>query len=249
MSNINNVNNQQNNYSNYNSTSKNDKTAKSTAASSTATSTAAAADQITDEVELSSSKAGTNKVYTRDSVRANELKQITQQNLQTLKSMVDKLLSNQGKVSSGLQSSSSSFSFSFDFSYSMLSANSQAGSFNAESFSFNLGFSAESVNSNGYVEIDDATRAEAEAMIGEDGPLGAKQVSQNILDFAKAISGGDPSKIQVLKDAFLKGFNEVAKMFGGKDKMPEVSRKTYDLVMQGFDAWANEGASTAAEDE
>ncbi|MDL2236676.1 hypothetical protein LJC56_02445 [Christensenellaceae bacterium OttesenSCG-928-K19] len=195
---------------------------------------------ITDELELSSQSAKdaapNNKIYTRDTAKANALKQVTQQNLTTLQNMVNKLLGNQNNVSSSLTNISEEF-FSFKFDFSFANGDSEFNfNFNYESYSFSM----EQISANGgMVEIDQATRDEAAGLIGEDGPLGVKQVSQNILDFAKAISGGDPSKIDVLKNAFIKGFDEVANMFGGRDKMPEISQKTYDAVMTGFDAWEN----------
>ena len=64
------------------------------------------------------------------------------------------------------------------------------------------------------LDVDDETRAEAASLIGEDGDLGVNQVSKNILDFAKAASGGDPSKIEELKQAFLKGFSEAERVLG-----------------------------------
>lgn len=87
------------------------------------------------------------------------------------------------------------------------------------------------------VEVDEATRLEAQEMISEDGYYGVKQTSERILNFAKAISGGDPSKIETLRDAVKKGFAEVEKMFGGE--LPQISKDTYDAVMKGFDEWEN----------
>lgn len=87
------------------------------------------------------------------------------------------------------------------------------------------------------VEIDQSTRAEAQALIGPDGPLGVEAVSDQIVDFAKAISGGDKSKLDTLKNAIIKGFNEAERILGG---LPEISRNTYDRIMEKLDHWANE---------
>ncbi len=210
---------------------------KSTGKNKTADTSSAASSDISDIVELSSNKTNsTNKTYTRDSVRANELKAITQQNLTNLQNMVSKLLNNQNKVGKGLSNTTETFfSFKLDASFEM---DGQKVDFwmQYESYSFT------SRNSNGTVNVDQATRDEAASLISEDGPLGVKAVSQNILDFAKAISGGDTSKIETLKAAFIKGFDQVAAMFGGRDKMPGISQKTYDAVMKGFDEWAGVSA-------
>jgi len=88
------------------------------------------------------------------------------------------------------------------------------------------------------VEIDEATRAEAKELVSEDGYFGVKKTTERIMDFAKAISGGDPSKINLLKDAVLKGFKNAEEIWG--DKMPEITKKTYDAVMAEFDKWENE---------
>lgn len=96
------------------------------------------------------------------------------------------------------------------------------------------------------LSIDETARAEAEKMIGEDGEWGVDKTAARILDFAKAISGGDPSKIDLLRNAVEKGFDEAARLWGGD--LPEISQKTYDKVMEGFDAWKN-GETAEAETE
>lgn len=91
----------------------------------------------------------------------------------------------------------------------------------------------------GQVEVDPETAKKAAEEISEDGYWGVKQTSERILSFAKALSGGDPSKAEELRDAFIKGFKEAAKSWG--DELPEISKKTYDAVMEKFDTWAKEG--------
>ncbi len=87
------------------------------------------------------------------------------------------------------------------------------------------------------VEVDEETRLQAKKDIAEDGYYGVKKTSERILDFAKAISGGDPKKIATLRNAVEKGFKAVEDMWGGKDKLPKISYDTYDAVMKGFDEW------------
>ena len=84
--------------------------------------------------------------------------------------------------------------------------------------------------------VDAATKAQAQADIAEDGYWGVEQTSERILDFAKALSGGDPSKVEELREAFEKGFKDATKTWG--DELPEISQKTYDAVMKKFDDWA-----------
>lgn len=88
------------------------------------------------------------------------------------------------------------------------------------------------------IEIDETTRLEAQAMIGEGGPLSPENVSDKIVAFAKAISGGDKSKLDTLKSAIEEGFRQAAHILGGE--LPEISQKTYDLIMEKLDAWEAE---------
>lgn len=86
--------------------------------------------------------------------------------------------------------------------------------------------------------VDEKARAEAEALISEDGELGVKAVSARIVEFAKAISGNDKSKISELKEAIKEGFAESEKALGGV--LPDISKKTYDEIMNQLDKWEKE---------
>ncbi|MGV8906232.1 MAG: hypothetical protein ACOH15_06520 [Acetobacterium sp.] len=88
------------------------------------------------------------------------------------------------------------------------------------------------------VTVDPDTQKAAQDAISEDGYWGANQTSERILDFAKTLSGGDKTKITNLRNAFLEGFEQAKKAFGGE--LPEISQQTYDKVKAGFDAWENE---------
>lgn len=87
--------------------------------------------------------------------------------------------------------------------------------------------------------IDEAARLKAQEEISENGYWGVKQTSERILSFAKALTGGDPSKIEEMRAAFEKGFSQATKAWG--QDLPSISNDTYDAVMKGFDAWAEEG--------
>lgn len=90
--------------------------------------------------------------------------------------------------------------------------------------------------------VDAETKAQAEADIAEDGYWGVEQTSDRILDFAKALSGNDPEKADLLLDAFKKGFEEATKTWG--DELPDISQRTYDAVVEKFENWKN-GTETA----
>lgn len=88
------------------------------------------------------------------------------------------------------------------------------------------------------IVVDSETQAAAQESISEDGYFGVNKTSERIVDFAKALSGGDKSKLEALRNAFKEGFESAKKAFGGE--LPEISQQTYDKVMLGFDDWANE---------
>ena len=90
----------------------------------------------------------------------------------------------------------------------------------------------------GNFTVDAATKAQAQADIAEDGYWGVNQTSDRIIDFAKALCGGDPDKIEEMREAFEKGFKQAEKTWGGE--LPDISKKTYEAVMEKFDAWAAE---------
>lgn len=85
----------------------------------------------------------------------------------------------------------------------------------------------------GNFTVDPATKLQAQQDIAEDGYWGVKQTSSRILDFAKALTGGDPSKIEAMRDAFQKGYEQAEKIWGGE--LPDISKQTYEAVMKGFD--------------
>ncbi len=87
--------------------------------------------------------------------------------------------------------------------------------------------------SSGNFTVDAATKSQAQADIAEDGYWGVSQTSSRILDFATALTGGDPDKIEEMRSAFEKGFKAAEKTWGGK--LPDISQQTYDAVMKGFD--------------
>ena len=99
-----------------------------------------------------------------------------------------------------------------------------------------------SILSSGNFTVDAATKAQAQADIADDGYWGVAQTSQRILDFATALTGGDPSQIEKMRAAFEKGYQKAANTWGGN--LPDISAKTYQAVMDGFDKLAKEAGIT-----
>ena len=94
----------------------------------------------------------------------------------------------------------------------------------------------------GNYTVDPATKAQAQADIAEDGYWGVGQTSDRIIQFATARTGGDPDKIEAMRDAFKKGYAQAEKTWGGS--LPEISQKTYDAVMEKFDKLAADAGLT-----
>lgn len=89
----------------------------------------------------------------------------------------------------------------------------------------------------GNFTVSEAAKAKAQEEISEDGYWGVNQTSDRIVSFAIALSGNDPSKADTLINAFKKGFSEATKTWG--KELPDISKKTYDAVMDKFDKWVN----------
>ena len=84
------------------------------------------------------------------------------------------------------------------------------------------------------VEVDEQARLEVQDLIGPDGILGVEAVSQRIVDFAIALSGGDKSKLGALRKAIDEGFKAAEQVLG---ELPEISKETYNRIMEKLDAW------------
>jgi hypothetical protein len=96
------------------------------------------------------------------------------------------------------------------------------------------------VNLNDF-QVSDEARAKARELTGEDGYFGVKKTTDRIMEFAKALagSGASESTINNLRKGVQAGFDAVAKMYGGFDNLPQVSKDTYDSVMKEFDNWTS----------
>ncbi len=100
----------------------------------------------------------------------------------------------------------------------------------------------------GNYTVDPATKAQAQADIAEDGYWGVEQTSDRIVQFATALTGGDPDKIEEMRAAFQKGYEQAEKTWG--DSLPDISQRTFDAVMEKFDKLAEEaGIKTSVIEE
>ena len=93
-----------------------------------------------------------------------------------------------------------------------------------------------SANQNGLsITLNDIEQAKA--AISEDGEYGVNAVSDRLVEFAKAISGGDKTKLNELVSAIDEGFAQAKKALGGD--LPEISQQTYDETMRKLNDWAS----------
>ena len=96
---------------------------------------------------------------------------------------------------------------------------------------------------NGEIDIAAITPEEAQKLVADDGYFGVQQTSDRIFQFAVGIAGGDPSRIEAIKEGIDKGFAEAKKAFG--DWLPDISYQTYDAVMSKLDSWVAEPKAVA----
>lgn len=100
----------------------------------------------------------------------------------------------------------------------------------------------------GEYKVDAETQKKAQEAISEDGYWGVKQTSDRIVEFATSLAGDDPKMLEKMRSAFEKGYKQAEKTWGGK--LPEISQKTYDAVMEKFDNIAKrQEADKAAADK
>lgn len=85
----------------------------------------------------------------------------------------------------------------------------------------------------GEYTVDAATQKKAQEAISEDGYWGVKQTSDRIVSFATALAGNDSTQLEKMRDAFLKGYKQAEKTWGGK--LPDISQRTYDAVLEKLD--------------
>lgn len=86
---------------------------------------------------------------------------------------------------------------------------------------------------------DPASIEAAQAAIADGGEFSVQKTAERILSFAKAAIGDDPSRLDAIRAAVEKGFEEAKQMLGGT--LPEISQKTYAAIQGEFDRWKNEG--------
>ncbi len=95
----------------------------------------------------------------------------------------------------------------------------------------------------GKVLVDDETRAQAQKDIAEDGYWGVEQTSDRLVEFAKALSGSDPEKANLMIDAVKKGLGEAKKAWGGN--LPDICQRTIDTTIKKLEDWRDGNSENA----
>ena len=167
--------------------------------------------------EKAATKSESVKTYKRDTATLSEISQQVELKMASLKSTVENLFSTQ----------SLKFGESKGLSYDRILEKYDG---KLKEFYQNL-------------EVDESTRLTAQQEIAEDGFWGVKQTSERAIAFAKALSGGDPSKVELLKKAVEDGYAAAEKAWGGE--LPEISKLTQEATLKGLDDWAREAGQTA----
>ena len=86
------------------------------------------------------------------------------------------------------------------------------------------------------IDLSKISQTEAQSLIADDGYFGVEQTSSRIVDFATALAGNDPSRLEAIEQGVEQGFQEALDAFGGW--LPDISYDTYDAVMEKLDIWA-----------
>ncbi len=106
------------------------------------------------------------------------------------------------------------------------------------------GFSASSVNIKIEINISNVSvdGVSDDTSFDNDSQWGVDAVATRIMDFAKNLAGGDPSKIQMLQDAVVEGFKQAGFDPDNRDGcgMPGITGRTFDEIMNRFADWKKE---------
>jgi len=86
------------------------------------------------------------------------------------------------------------------------------------------------------IDISTISPDEAQELIADDGYFGVEKISERIFQFAVGMAGGDPTRLDAIRQGVDDGFQQALDAFGGW--LPDISYDTYDAVMQKLDDWA-----------
>lgn len=105
------------------------------------------------------------------------------------------------------------------------------------------GINTKVATDNGEIDISSLTPEEAEVLVADNGYFGVEQTSERIFQFAVGVAGGDPSRIEAIKQGIDMGFQQAVEAFGGT--LPDISYQTYDAVLEKLNNWVEESQAVA----
>ncbi|MDX9835835.1 MAG: hypothetical protein RBT36_11595 [Desulfobulbus sp.] len=91
------------------------------------------------------------------------------------------------------------------------------------------------------IDLAGISPQEAQELISQDGYFGIEQNAERIFQFAVGIAGGNPARLDAIKQGIDRGFAEAKKALG--NWLPDISLATYDAVMTKLDEWASPTAT------
>lgn len=108
--------------------------------------------------------------------------------------------------------------------------------FTGQSKSFAVAMNSEEMwktIASGNFTVDEATKAQAQKDISEDGYWGVEKTAQRLFDFASALAGDDEEQMKKMQSAMEKGFKQAMGVWG-KD-LPEISGNTLSRANEMFE--------------
>ncbi len=84
---------------------------------------------------------------------------------------------------------------------------------------------------------------QAQKDTADDGYWGVEQTSDRFVQYATALTGGDPDKLDSMIEAFEKGYAEAEKAWGGE--LPELSQRTREATLKKFQALKEQYAQSS----
>lgn len=104
------------------------------------------------------------------------------------------------------------------------------------------------IRAEGLRNISEADRLRAQELVSDEGFFGVEQTTDRIMGFARALVGENASEEQIerMRNAVQRGFDDVARLFGGFNNLPQVTRDTHAAVMAAFDEWRGTSGAESA---
>ena len=96
----------------------------------------------------------------------------------------------------------------------------------------------------GQFTADAATIKQAQADIADDGYWGVEQTSDRLVQYATALTGGDPEKLDTMIAAFEKGYAAAEKAWGGT--LPDLAQRTREATLKKFQDLKDQYAKSSA---